>query len=109
MPDLRYLTTSTSDNSINPCHSVITGATNCEDYDECNGMSLDDDAPICCTAFQGCFGATNITNKVSLNDSIIDKTAIRCDGSSSYTDTQSLYLLKMVVICILLVLVRFMT
>ena len=94
MPSLRNLTTSTIENSVNPCYSNITNAINCDDYNECSSISINNNAPICCTSYLGCYNSTNITNSISLNNSIIKNTAIRCDGYQSCDDMQNFIFAK---------------
>ena len=91
LPSLLNVQLSTYDNSYNPCLSNITNAINCDDDSECGGNVLnDEDKPICCTSYYGCFQAGNITTSISrsdLNSSAIDNTAIRCDGRLSCDNT----------------------
>ena len=90
LPSLLDIELSTYDNSYNPCFSTITDAINCGDYDECNGDTFNNQStPVCCTSYQACLLAGNITNSISesdLSSSIIDETAIRCDARFSCDD-----------------------
>ena len=69
LPSLLNVELSTYDNSYNPCFSIITNAINCDDYYECNGTLFNnEDTPVCCTSFQGCLEAGNITTDISRSD-----------------------------------------
>ena len=97
LPNLVNVTFSTYDNSYNPCFGAITNAVMCDDYQECNGLNLDtsdSNAPICCTAFEGCDGAINMTSKIALNSSVIDGVSVRCDGYYGCNDVSGIIYAK---------------
>ena len=76
------------ENSVTgPCYTPITNAIHCHDYQECkDSPSLDTsniNAPICCTSYDGCYNVDNITSMISLNSSVINDIAVRCDGYQS--------------------------
>ena len=90
LPNIFDLETSTKENSIDACNSSISNATNCADYRECFSQAIDRTqepfGPICCTAYDGCLQAPNISATIPINSTqFVYDTAIRCDGFDSCT------------------------
>ena len=81
------VTFSSFDNSNITCDSSITNALVCADYQECYSTSLDtNNAPICCTSYEACLEALNISATIPFNSSAINNISIRCDGYYSCSD-----------------------
>lgn len=61
------------------CDASITGAINCDQWNECDNSALTNyDGPICCTAESTCNSNADLQTY-----NISNTTAIRCDGESS--------------------------
>ena len=97
VPSLTDVELSSYENSYNPCFSAITNAINCGDSFECeySNSLIDINAPICCTGNFACINSGNITTiGIKLNLTIIDNTAIRCDGYQSCDEIGGIIMAK---------------
>ena len=86
MPSLINVTMSTLENSRSVCNSSNYNI-NCDDYQDskCYNQEIsisttytNEPSTICCTGYQSCYNATNITTRGNDSSGDID---IRCDGS----------------------------
>lgn len=78
---------STLENSYSLCSYSNTSdeTIHCDDYQECQDISLNNNGSICCTASIGCRDSTSIISNLGDKDSSNSNSnvSIRCDGSRS--------------------------
>ena len=87
---------SSIDNSQNLCQEPTKTFINCEDYQECSysedlESTESNTGAICCSSYQGCYGADSIRTTLNLSIVNADDVAIRCDGFSSCATSSLIY------------------